>query len=260
MTAGSTSPTRSRRGRAASHELKRVSAALDELEPRPAALRGARNRPHHRAAAVQHLAGGQARPPSTDRAPAQHPHRGGVHDPRPRARRRRGDARPSRCSPPARRSPGCRSASRAAARSQIDAEQGAEVLRGMIAADDGAARLGEVALVDREGRIGPLGTVFYDTLLDENAASHIALGHGYVRRVGDPADIARANTQRHPHRLHDREQRGRCDRISGQRRRGPAAARRRLADLSAGGAGGTALDASPRHATLSPPPERCRSG
>ena len=41
-----------------------------------------------------------------------------------------------------------------------------------------ATRLGELALVDREGRIGPLDTVFYDTLLDENAASHIALGLG----------------------------------------------------------------------------------
>jgi aminopeptidase len=76
---------------------------------------------------------------------------------------------------------------------QVDAEQGAEVMRGMIAADEGAARLGELALVDREGRIGPLGTVFYDTLLDENAASHLALGHGYVAGVGDDADIERAN-------------------------------------------------------------------
>ena len=59
--------------------------------------------------------------------------------------------------------------------------------------DDGAARLGEVALVDREGRIGPLGTVFFDTLLDENAASHIALGHGYVAGVADPEDTERAN-------------------------------------------------------------------
>jgi aminopeptidase len=75
----------------------------------------------------------------------------------------------------------------------VDAEQGAEVMRGMIAADEGAARLGEVALVDREGRIGPLGTVFYDTLLDENAASHIALGHGYVAGVRDPADAERVN-------------------------------------------------------------------
>ena len=76
---------------------------------------------------------------------------------------------------------------------QVDAEQGAEVVRGMIAADEGAARLGEVALVDREGRIGPLGTVFFDTLLDENAASHIALGHGYVAGVGEACDVERAN-------------------------------------------------------------------
>jgi len=76
---------------------------------------------------------------------------------------------------------------------QVDADQGAEVIRGMIEADEGAARLGELALVDREGRIGPLGTVFYDTLLDENAASHIALGHGYVACLADPADHERAN-------------------------------------------------------------------
>ena len=59
---------------------------------------------------------------------------------------------------------------------RIDADEGAEVLRGYVARDEGAARLGEVALVDGEGRIGALDTVFFDTLLDENAASHIALG------------------------------------------------------------------------------------
>jgi aminopeptidase len=78
---------------------------------------------------------------------------------------------------------------------QIDAERGAETLRTMVAQDDGAARLGEVALVDREGRIGPLGTVFYDTLLDENAASHIALGNGYKFAV-EEADQARVNESR----------------------------------------------------------------
>jgi aminopeptidase len=35
--------------------------------------------------------------------------------------------------------------------------------------------------------------VFYDTLLDENAASHIALGHGYIACLADPADHGRAN-------------------------------------------------------------------
>jgi aminopeptidase len=77
---------------------------------------------------------------------------------------------------------------------QIDADENADVLRAYVDRDEGAARLGEVALVDREGRIGPLGTVFYDTLLDENAASHIALGSAYQMTVEDPADKDRANT------------------------------------------------------------------
>jgi aminopeptidase len=76
---------------------------------------------------------------------------------------------------------------------QIDADQGADVVRGLAARDDGGARLGEVALVDREGRIGPLDTVFYDTLLDENAASHIALGQGYQFGVADPDEHPRIN-------------------------------------------------------------------
>jgi aminopeptidase len=75
---------------------------------------------------------------------------------------------------------------------EVDAEQGAGVMRGRTAFDEGAARLGEVALVDREGRIGRLGTVFYDTLLDENAASHIALGDGFDQGLSDE-DRARRN-------------------------------------------------------------------
>jgi aminopeptidase len=74
----------------------------------------------------------------------------------------------------------------------IEAEQGGDVLRTAAARDAGAARLGEVALVDRAGRIGPLGTVFYDTLLDENAASHIALGSAYTFAI-DESDWPRAN-------------------------------------------------------------------
>ena len=62
---------------------------------------------------------------------------------------------------------------------QIDADSGADVLRGRAAKDEGAARLGEVALVDKDGRIAESGSVFFNTLLDENAASHIALGNGY---------------------------------------------------------------------------------
>ena len=76
----------------------------------------------------------------------------------------------------------------------IDADEGADVLRGLTERDAGAGRLGEVALVDREGRIGPLGTVFYDTLLDENAASHLALGAGYQMGVDADEDRPRVNT------------------------------------------------------------------
>jgi aminopeptidase len=76
---------------------------------------------------------------------------------------------------------------------KIDAETGADALRAACARDDGASRLGEIALVDKEGRIGPLGTVFYETLLDENAASHIALGNAYTFPVEDEADRARVN-------------------------------------------------------------------
>jgi aminopeptidase len=68
---------------------------------------------------------------------------------------------------------------------QIDADTGADVLRGRAAKDDGAARLGEVALVDKAGRIAESGSVFFNTLLDENAASHIAIGNAYPNGVGE---------------------------------------------------------------------------
>jgi aminopeptidase len=79
---------------------------------------------------------------------------------------------------------------------ELEAEEGAEVLRLHAETDDGGSRLGEVALVDREGRIGPLGTVFYETLLDENAASHIALGGGFDQLIGDDAERERRNVSR----------------------------------------------------------------
>jgi aminopeptidase len=76
---------------------------------------------------------------------------------------------------------------------EIDADANAEVLRRRCAADDGAARLGEVALVDGGSRIGRLGRTFFNTLLDENAASHVALGDAYASPVADPADLPRIN-------------------------------------------------------------------
>jgi aminopeptidase len=67
------------------------------------------------------------------------------------------------------------------------------VLRARAGRDEGASRLGELALVDGEGRIGKLDRVFYSTLIDENAASHIALGNALTQAVGDEADVPRAN-------------------------------------------------------------------
>ncbi|HVV58004.1 MAG TPA: aminopeptidase [Gaiellaceae bacterium] len=75
---------------------------------------------------------------------------------------------------------------------EIDADENVEALRSGLEVDENALRLGELALVDGQGRIGPLGTVFYETLLDENAASHIAFGSGFPFLV-DEADAPRVN-------------------------------------------------------------------
>ena len=68
---------------------------------------------------------------------------------------------------------------------EIEAESGADALRARCAKDEGASRLGELALVDREGRIGKSGLTYFNTLLDENAASHLALGGAYATSVAD---------------------------------------------------------------------------
>jgi aminopeptidase len=75
---------------------------------------------------------------------------------------------------------------------EIEADQNAEALRAQLSVDNEALLLGELALVDKAGRIGPLGTVFFETLLDENAASHIAFGSGFPFLV-DPDEVGRVN-------------------------------------------------------------------
>jgi len=77
---------------------------------------------------------------------------------------------------------------------QVDADEGAELMREMVARDEHANRLGEVALVDASGRIGRSGLVFHDTLFDENAASHIAVGGGFPHLTADERVAARVNT------------------------------------------------------------------
>ena len=65
----------------------------------------------------------------------------------------------------------------------VKASSGEQMMKRHVATDDGAARLGEVALVDSDSRVGKTGLVFYDTLFDENASSHIALGASIVAAV-----------------------------------------------------------------------------
>jgi aminopeptidase len=61
------------------------------------------------------------------------------------------------------------------------ASAGQEVLQRMIGTDEGARRLGEVALVPDSNPISRSGILFLNTLFDENAASHIALGQAYSK-------------------------------------------------------------------------------
>lgn len=68
------------------------------------------------------------------------------------------------------------SAGRIVEASSSTAEQ---VLRGLLATDEGAARLGEIALVPHGSPISKSGLLFYSTLFDENAASHLAVGSAY---------------------------------------------------------------------------------
>jgi aminopeptidase len=66
---------------------------------------------------------------------------------------------------------------------EVRASNGAEVVRAQLATDDGSCRLGEVALVDGESRVGKTGVTFFETLLDENANCHIAWGQGMAACV-----------------------------------------------------------------------------
>jgi aminopeptidase len=62
---------------------------------------------------------------------------------------------------------------------EATATAGEDVLNRLISTDDGARRLGEVALVPHSSPIASSGVLFWNTLFDENAASHIALGQAY---------------------------------------------------------------------------------
>ena len=71
----------------------------------------------------------------------------------------------------------------------VEAEQGADLVRGHLATVENADRLGELALVTSESRVGQSETLFFDTLFDENATCHIAYGAGLPYSFdGEPGD------------------------------------------------------------------------
>lgn len=66
---------------------------------------------------------------------------------------------------------------------EVRAEKNKELLEKMIAMDEGAAMLGECALIAYDSPINNSGILFYNTLFDENASCHLALGHGFTNCV-----------------------------------------------------------------------------
>lgn len=80
--------------------------------------------------------------------------------------------------------------------SEIKAKKNEKLLRTMIESDAGAARLGEVALVPVNSPIKKTNTLFYETLYDENAACHLALGRGFDMAIKDAHKYTHAEIQK----------------------------------------------------------------
>ena len=62
----------------------------------------------------------------------------------------------------------------------VKAEEGEDILKNLVATDEGSHYLGEVALVPHDSPISNSGILFYNTLFDENASNHIAIGSAYA--------------------------------------------------------------------------------
>ena len=62
---------------------------------------------------------------------------------------------------------------------EVKAEKGEALLKEMVSMDEGAGKLGEVALIPYDSPINQSGVLFFNTLFDENASCHLALGHGF---------------------------------------------------------------------------------
>lgn len=80
---------------------------------------------------------------------------------------------------------------------EITAEQGQEVLQQLIDTDEGAKHLGEVALVPHASPISQSNILFYNTLFDENASNHFALGSAYAFCLEGGKTMAREDLEKH---------------------------------------------------------------
>jgi aminopeptidase len=74
---------------------------------------------------------------------------------------------------------------------EVKAEKGEELLKEMVSMDEGAGKLGEVALIPYDSPISNSGVLFYNTLFDENASCHLAIGKAYPTTVFDGENLSK---------------------------------------------------------------------
>lgn len=79
----------------------------------------------------------------------------------------------------------------------FQAEQGEDILKHLLNTDEGARRLGEVALVPHESPVSQSGLIFYNTLFDENASCHLALGKAYPTNVEGGSEMDKEELDKH---------------------------------------------------------------
>ena len=80
---------------------------------------------------------------------------------------------------------------------EVHAEKNEELLKTMISMDEGAAYLGECALVPQSSPIAQCGYLFYNTLFDENASCHLAFGEAYPECIEGGESMTREEVQAH---------------------------------------------------------------
>jgi aminopeptidase len=74
------------------------------------------------------------------------------------------------------------------------ADEGEDIVKAQLETDEGASRLGEIALVDGTSRVGQMGVTFFNTLYDENATCHIAYGAGLPFTAESPELVNQSAT------------------------------------------------------------------